>query len=252
MDKGIVEHLIPGRIRLRFRQQRGNEDLFRSLVARLVGHPGVQSVRPNPSTGSLFIFHEGNCAPEWRGKTAARRALTPPNGEYAPARNPRFLGACAIPADPRTRVEQCFPTILVRRRGQNRAPPRPCLRHGGPSCAPALRRARAGTGLNFSDLLPDGGVFCATERANSKDPKFPDPLPTYSIHVPGPHKRRPHIAVLGQKPRPQRSDLHGAGYCGPCRPELRSKDGDPKKGKTQKPTNITTDVMVLMIIETSR
>jgi hypothetical protein len=93
MDKGIVEHLIPGRIRLRFRQQRGNEDLFRSLVARLVGHPGVQSVRPNPSTGSLFIFHEGNCAPEWRGKTAARRALTPPNGEYAPARNPRFLGA---------------------------------------------------------------------------------------------------------------------------------------------------------------
>lgn len=57
MQHAVVEHMIPGRIRLRFRKHRGNAGYFKSLVALVSQHPAVEEVHANPRTGSLLILH---------------------------------------------------------------------------------------------------------------------------------------------------------------------------------------------------
>ncbi len=56
----MIEHMIPGRMRMRFRSRRGEEAFFAQLVARLQDHPDVIRVVANPRTASLLVFHAGN------------------------------------------------------------------------------------------------------------------------------------------------------------------------------------------------
>jgi hypothetical protein len=56
----MIEHMIPGRMRMRFRSRRGEEAFFAQLVARLQDHPDVIRVVANPLTASLLVFHAGD------------------------------------------------------------------------------------------------------------------------------------------------------------------------------------------------
>src|SRR2546421_2480206 len=60
MHRGIIEHMIPGRVRLRFREQRRNEGFFQKIAHELAEIPTVERVYVNPLTGSVLIFHSGN------------------------------------------------------------------------------------------------------------------------------------------------------------------------------------------------
>jgi hypothetical protein len=56
----MIEHAIPGRMRLRFCARRGETAFFARLAARLQAHPDVRRVIANPRTGSLLVLHAGN------------------------------------------------------------------------------------------------------------------------------------------------------------------------------------------------
>ena len=56
----MIEHVIPGRMRMRFRARRGEEAFFAALVARLQAHPAVTRAIANARTGSLLVFHAGD------------------------------------------------------------------------------------------------------------------------------------------------------------------------------------------------
>ena len=62
MHQGIIEHVIPGRLRLRFRAERRNADFFRQLACHLAQLPTVERIVTNPLTGSVLIFHRGSPA----------------------------------------------------------------------------------------------------------------------------------------------------------------------------------------------
>ncbi len=53
-----VAHAIPGRIRLKVAQVRGNTGLARAIETRLSATPGVQGVEANPVTGSVVVVFE--------------------------------------------------------------------------------------------------------------------------------------------------------------------------------------------------
>lgn len=59
MQPASVEHVLPGRIRLRFPAQRGNAQFFEQLVALVSQHPSVDEALANPRTGSLLVRHSG-------------------------------------------------------------------------------------------------------------------------------------------------------------------------------------------------
>jgi len=60
MHQGIIEHVLPGRMRLRFREQRGDSRFFQELSRRLEQLPEIERVVANPLTGSILIFHGGS------------------------------------------------------------------------------------------------------------------------------------------------------------------------------------------------
>lgn len=60
MLSATIEHVTPGRIRLRFSGQKGNTAFFEQLVAFVSQHPAVEEVRANPLTGSLLVRHTGS------------------------------------------------------------------------------------------------------------------------------------------------------------------------------------------------
>jgi len=60
MHHGIIEHVLPGRMRLRFREQRGDSRFFQELTRRLEQLPEIERVVANPLTGSILIFHGGS------------------------------------------------------------------------------------------------------------------------------------------------------------------------------------------------
>jgi len=60
MHRGMIEHMIPGRVRLRFREQRRNEGFFQKIAHELAEIPTVERVHVNALTGSVLIFHSGN------------------------------------------------------------------------------------------------------------------------------------------------------------------------------------------------
>jgi Heavy metal associated domain 2 len=58
-ERATIEHMIPGRIRLRFAARRGDTAFFQTLVPVLKAHPLVHRVKANPLTGSVLIEHSG-------------------------------------------------------------------------------------------------------------------------------------------------------------------------------------------------
>lgn len=53
-----VVHAIPGRVRLKISQLKGNPSLAQEAQEKLRGVPGIQRVQTNAATGSVLIFHD--------------------------------------------------------------------------------------------------------------------------------------------------------------------------------------------------
>lgn len=54
-----IAHRMPGRLRLRVAERRGDEAWFRGAVAQLRECPTVSDVSASPVTGSLLVRHDG-------------------------------------------------------------------------------------------------------------------------------------------------------------------------------------------------
>lgn len=54
-----IAHLMPGRVRLRVTERRGDEAWFRTAVAQLGECPTVSHVTASTVTGSLLVLHDG-------------------------------------------------------------------------------------------------------------------------------------------------------------------------------------------------
>jgi hypothetical protein len=101
----IVEHQLPGRVRLRVPSKRGDPEWFRSVIEHLAGDPKVDEASANPETGSILIRHKGPVdqieplAPE-RGildlRRIAPRAAPAPRRDEASAIDIPWLDAAAI------------------------------------------------------------------------------------------------------------------------------------------------------------
>lgn len=52
-----IAHRVPGRIRLRIEERRGDREFFAGLAQELHAIDSVEAVRVNPDTGSLVIEH---------------------------------------------------------------------------------------------------------------------------------------------------------------------------------------------------
>jgi hypothetical protein len=72
LEKAHICHLIPGRVRLRIPDRRGDIKYFTLLHRKLAALDGIQAVVVNPSTSSLLISHS----------SAVKRLI-----EYAKAEN---------------------------------------------------------------------------------------------------------------------------------------------------------------------
>jgi hypothetical protein len=78
-----VEHQIPGRIRLRVPEKRGDASYFESVRQRLVEHPAVERLRVSSVTASIVVHHNGAAEPvtaaaSERGLFKVARGATPP------------------------------------------------------------------------------------------------------------------------------------------------------------------------------
>lgn len=58
MIEGYIAHISQGRIRLKFPDQKGNEDFFILLSDRISQSEEVRNVKTNPLTGSILLEHE--------------------------------------------------------------------------------------------------------------------------------------------------------------------------------------------------
>lgn len=56
----IVQHSIPGRVRIRISDRRGDSEYFERAERVMSAGPGVATVAANPLTGSLLIEFEGS------------------------------------------------------------------------------------------------------------------------------------------------------------------------------------------------
>ena len=74
-EEVAVEHMMPGRIRLRIRSRRGDVDFFKQLVAFLSDVTAVDEIEANPRTGGLLIRH--SATPEQLAFLAAQSGLLP-------------------------------------------------------------------------------------------------------------------------------------------------------------------------------
>jgi hypothetical protein len=52
-----VEHMMPGRVRLRFRSKRGDLPFFKELVELISRFAAVEAIDANPQTGGVLIRH---------------------------------------------------------------------------------------------------------------------------------------------------------------------------------------------------
>ena len=52
-----VEHILPGRVRLRFRSKRGDLPFFKELVELISQFAAVEAIDANPQTGGVLIRH---------------------------------------------------------------------------------------------------------------------------------------------------------------------------------------------------
>jgi hypothetical protein len=56
----VIEHEMPGRLRLRIRTRRGDAPFFHDIVQALSKRPEIKEVDANPLTGSILIHHSGS------------------------------------------------------------------------------------------------------------------------------------------------------------------------------------------------
>ncbi|UQN13214.1 HMA2 domain-containing protein [Methylococcus capsulatus] len=87
MLKAEIVHCLPGRLRLRVAEKRGDEAALRELANGLAAHPEVASVEVRPVTGGLLVVH--NLGEAWQPITryAADRnlfAVTAPAASVSP------------------------------------------------------------------------------------------------------------------------------------------------------------------------
>lgn len=57
VSTAIIAHQIPGRVRLRIPERRGDHAYFESLIQGLSAHPGVHRTRVDARRGSVVIHH---------------------------------------------------------------------------------------------------------------------------------------------------------------------------------------------------
>lgn len=55
----VIVHRIPGRIRLRLQEKRGDTDYFTALSEEISNMPAIDAVKVNPMTGSVVIHYSG-------------------------------------------------------------------------------------------------------------------------------------------------------------------------------------------------
>ncbi|MDB5408266.1 MAG: uncharacterized protein JWL84_3178 [Rhodospirillales bacterium] len=60
--KAYVVHSLPGRVRIKVPERRGDSDFFDDIKRRLERLDGVSHVATNPVTGSILVQHEGEIA----------------------------------------------------------------------------------------------------------------------------------------------------------------------------------------------
>jgi hypothetical protein len=60
MPVALVEHKLPGRLRLRIPARRGDVLFFERVIGALSKHPDVEELAANPLTGGLLILHAGS------------------------------------------------------------------------------------------------------------------------------------------------------------------------------------------------
>lgn len=58
MIEGHIAHISQGRIRIKFHQSKGNEELFSFLSDSLKNNETFLNIKTNPTTGSLLLEHE--------------------------------------------------------------------------------------------------------------------------------------------------------------------------------------------------
>ena len=111
LPKATVEHVMPGRLRVRVSELRRDDSYFRSTVEKLSKSPEISALRANPVTGSIVIEHQADLpaireiatkcevfdlqeapapsparrpdGPEWRKTTANERMAAVAGGDAA-------------------------------------------------------------------------------------------------------------------------------------------------------------------------
>ena len=58
--RAIVEHRVPGRVRVRIPSKRRDPSFFEAVVQKIRQHPRVHELSANLHTGSVVIHHSGN------------------------------------------------------------------------------------------------------------------------------------------------------------------------------------------------
>jgi hypothetical protein len=96
-----VAHQIPGRIRLRVPDRRGDNRYFESVRKTLSEHPAVERLRASPVSASIVIHHQGAATPITAA--ASQRGLfeiapAPSASQAAPRKEAR--AASGSPFDP--------------------------------------------------------------------------------------------------------------------------------------------------------
>ncbi|QXP84095.1 HMA2 domain-containing protein [Methylococcus sp. ANG] len=87
MLRAEIVHCLPGRLRLRVAEKRGDEAALRELASSLAAHPDVVSVDVRSPTGGLLVVH--NLGEAWQ-----------PIARYAVDRNMFAVAASAAPVPP--------------------------------------------------------------------------------------------------------------------------------------------------------
>src|SRR5215472_14235846 len=99
MHQGVVEHSIRGRMRLRYRQRRGDAAFFAGLVELLSADPRIERTIADPRTGSLLVFHQGD-ASEIAARAGAARPR--PGAAQVKDRPPRAFDPARFTPRPET------------------------------------------------------------------------------------------------------------------------------------------------------
>lgn len=58
-ENAIIVHQIPGRIRFRLEERRGDQVFFSALAEKLANIDAIVRVKPNPVTGSVVLEYSG-------------------------------------------------------------------------------------------------------------------------------------------------------------------------------------------------